>query len=78
MILALALPLAAGVNSSIRVEPGERVNKDLSTVNGQIRIGDGATVRGEAESVNGSIEIGREFQWKTAPARARWPRSTVR
>ncbi len=62
LILALALPAAAGVNSSIRVEAGEMVDKDLSTVNGKIRIGDGATVRGEAESVNGSIEIGRDVQ----------------
>jgi len=62
LLLALALPALAGVNSSIRVEPGETVDKDLSTVNGQIRIGDGATVRGEAESVNGSIDIGRDVE----------------
>lgn len=62
LMLAVVLPLAAGVNSSIRVESGEIVDKDLSTVNGQIRIGDGATVHGDAESVNGSIEVGRDVR----------------
>ncbi len=63
LMLAVALPAtAAGINSSIRVESGEIVDKDLSTLNGQIRIGDGATVRGEAESVNGSVEVGRDVQ----------------
>ena len=49
LLLAAALPAAAlGINSSIRVESGEVVDDDLSTVNGSIRIGDGATIRGEA------------------------------
>jgi acetyltransferase-like isoleucine patch superfamily enzyme len=62
-VLAAVLPVVAGgVNSSIRVEPGEVVTKDLSTVNGQIHIGDGATVQGETESVNGGVEVGRNAQ----------------
>lgn len=52
----------AGVNSSIRVDAGEVLNKDVSTVNGQIRIGDGATVNGEVSTVNGSVSIGRDVK----------------
>jgi DUF4097 and DUF4098 domain-containing protein YvlB len=63
LTLALAFPAAAtGINSSIRVESGEVVEDDLSTLNGQIRIDDRATVNGEAESVNGSVEVGRDVQ----------------
>ena len=64
LMLALALPASAGdgINSSIRIEPGDQVNRDLSTLNGKIRIGDGATVRGEAETVNGSVTIGNDVQ----------------
>lgn len=63
LMLAVALPVAAtGINSSIRVESGEVVDKDLSTLNGRIRIADGATVRGAASSVNGSVEVGRDVQ----------------
>ncbi len=62
LALVVAVPVAAGINSSIKVESGDVVDTDLSTVNGQIRIGDGATVHGEAESVNGSIEVGRDVR----------------
>ena len=63
LILVVALPAAAtGINSSIRVDSGEVVDDDLSTVNGQIRIGDGATVRGTAATVNGSVKVGRNVE----------------
>ncbi len=62
LMLLVALPAAAGINEPIKIEPGEVVNKDLSTINGRIQIGDGVSVHGEVESVNGAVRIGRDVE----------------
>jgi DUF4097 and DUF4098 domain-containing protein YvlB len=54
--MLIALPVHAGVNSSITIDDGETAD-GASTVNGKISVGTGATVSGDVSSVNGSIRI---------------------
>lgn len=69
LVLFMALPVvASGINSSVRIESGDIVDKDLSTLNGSIRIGDGATVNGDAESVNGGVEVGVDVRIQSVSA----------
>lgn len=52
----LAVPAAANINKSIKIEPGAQAGSQ-SSVNGSIRIGSGAIIDGSVETVNGAITI---------------------
>lgn len=54
--LFLALPAAASINKSIKIEAGSQSN-GASSVNGSITVGAGAVVSGEVKTVNGAIRI---------------------
>ncbi|MFZ0390801.1 MAG: hypothetical protein WAN36_10125 [Calditrichia bacterium] len=45
------------INESIRIQNGEKVDKDLNTVNGSIFIGKNASVEGDCHTVNGQISL---------------------
>ena len=55
--LAIAAPVGADGNKSVRVDAGEPV-REASTVNGSVTVADGAEVTGEASTVNGTVRIG--------------------
>lgn len=57
VLLLFALPAAASINKSIRIEDGAESNGE-SSVNGKITVGYGATVTGGLSTVNGKIRIG--------------------
>ncbi|MEL6949168.1 MAG: hypothetical protein AAGM16_03450 [Pseudomonadota bacterium] len=52
----LAVPAAASVNKSVRIEAGA-TSEGASSVNGSIKVGEGAYVNGELGTVNGSIKL---------------------
>ena len=55
--LLLALPAAASINKSIRIDDGATAD-GASSVNGSVTVGDDATVTGEISTVNGKIDVG--------------------
>ena len=57
-VALLAVPAAAGVNSSVTIEDGAMRSGGASTVNGSIRVGEDAEVGGICETVNGAIRVG--------------------
>ncbi len=56
-LLLFALPAAASINKSIRIDDGAESNGE-SSVNGKITVGYDATVTGGLSTVNGTIRIG--------------------
>lgn len=57
VLLLIAVPAAASINKSIRIDDGGESNGE-SSVNGKITVGYGATVTGGLSTVNGKIRIG--------------------
>jgi hypothetical protein len=55
-VLLFALPAAASVNKSIRIEAGTTAD-GASSVNGSVTVGSGAIVTGDVSTVNGTIRI---------------------
>ncbi len=54
--LLFALPAAASVNKSIRIEAGTTAD-GASSVNGSVTVGSGAIVTGDVSTVNGTVRI---------------------
>ena len=63
VLTACCLVLAGcGVNSSIRIADGEKVDGGKTTVNGGVYIGAGCEVRGTCRTVNGRVSVGANSQ----------------
>lgn len=60
--IALLISACTGVNQSIQVDDGTRMDGGLSTVNGAIRIGADCEIGGQVSNVNGSIQVGANSQ----------------
>ena len=64
-VLMFALPAAASVNKSIRIEAGTTAD-GASSVNGSVTVGSVAVVSGEVSTVNGTIRIEDNAQVEAA------------
>lgn len=65
LAIMVAVPAAASINKSIRIDPGDTAD-GASSVNGSITVGDSAVVTGDVDTVNGTIRIGDNAQIRRA------------
>ena len=56
LAVMVAVPAAASINKSIRIDAGATAD-GASSVNGSITVGNGAVVTGDVDTVNGTIRI---------------------